>query len=379
MRGRRRFPDEGSSIVLKWRSLIAARFLLPLRPMKSLALLLAMLLASVAPAAADPRTDTDAALTELRTAEAALKSATASRTALGTRYEGELRTIDRLKKQRGSWRRDRELRDSLATSLETAKKLEAATAAQQRAQARRDKAKQRSLGAVDAELALTATEAARRQALTQERAKLAPATRVAAPAKKIILPDLAIDPLADPEELEQQAAAIRESEEALSAQVASLDQRAGRLAKAVDLRRQHARAEDLSEREEGQTRRGTFRSGRAEETNDSDGGSGPGAGGSPDGAPPNPTPDPPSEPTDRGLQPTLEDRIALAESSTVLGDVIDASSLESLRKAQASTDPAVRAAAAKKARDAAAAKLAELRKRRAAIEARARGLRGPAK
>lgn len=351
--------------------------------MKAVALLLAMLLVSVAPAAADSR-DTDAALTELRTAETSLKTATTNKAALGARYEGELRTIDRLKKQRGSWRRDRELRESLAASLETAKKLEAASAEQKRAELRRDRAKQRSLLAVDAELAQTATSATRRQALAQERARLAPTARVAAAAKKIVLPELAIDPLADPEELEQQAAAIRESEEALAVQVASLDQRAGRLSKAADLRRQHARAEDLSEREEGQTRRGTFRSGKDEQVPITDGGSGSGAGAPEPGsdpAPGDPAPGPtgPPEPGDRGLSPTLEDRIALAESSTVLGDVIDSASLESLRKAQASTDPAVRAAAAKKARDAAAAKLAELRKHRAAIEARARGLRAPAK
>lgn len=355
--------------------------------MKAVALLLAMLLVSVAPAAADSRGDTDAALTELRAAETSLKTATTNKAALGARYEGELRTIDRLKKQRGSWRRDRELRESLASSLETAKKLEAATAAEKLAELRRDKAKQRSLLAVDAELAQTATSAARRQALAQERARLAPTARVAAAAKKIVWPELAIDPLADPEELEQQAAAIRQSEEALAVQVASLDQRAGRLSKAADLRRQHARAEDLSEREEGQTRRGTFRSGKGEQAPNADGGFGGGAGsgaGAPDpGSDPgpgrDPEPAPAPEPSDRGLSPTLEDRIALAESSTVLGDVIDSASLESLRKAQASTDPAVRAAAAKKARDAAAAKLAELRKHRAAIEARARGLRAPSK
>lgn len=356
--------------------------------MKAVVLLVAMLLLGIAPAAADPRQDTDTALAELRTSEASVRTTTAARATLGARYEEELRTIDRLKKQRGSWRRDRQLRDSLAASLETAKKLEAATAEQQRAELRRDKAKQRTLIAVNAELKLT-PDTARQRTLVAERGRIAPpaagaGTRVA---KKIVLPDLEIDPLADPEELEQQAAAIRESEEALAVQVASLDQRASRLGKAADLRRQHARAEDLSEREEGQTRRGTFRSGRGAEQADSGGGpqgdggygSGNGSGsGSGPGGDPEPTPGPPPPVTplpERGLAPTAEDRLALAESSTVLGDVIDAASLESLRKAQASTDPAVRAAAAKKARDAASAKLEVLRKRRAAIEARARGLR----
>jgi hypothetical protein len=348
--------------------------------MKVVGLILALLVVGLAPAAADPRKDTDTAITELRAAEGSLRTAATTRTTLGARYEEELRTIDRLKKQRGSWRRDRQLRDSLAASLETAKQLEAATAEQKRAELRRDKAKQRTLVAVNAELK-QAPDQARLRTLTAERSRLAPPTTIA---KKIVLPELEIDPLADPEELEQQAAAIRESEEALAVQVASLDQRATRLGKAADLRRQHARAEDLSEREEGQTRRGTFRSGQrgveGDDIGDGDGASNPN--GQPDGGGnPGGIPEPSSPPAapDRVLAPNAEDRIALAESSTVLGDVIDAASLESLRKAQASADPAVRAAAAKRARDAAASKLELLRKHRAAIEARARGLRAPAK
>jgi hypothetical protein len=68
---------------------------------------------------------------------------------------------------------------------------------------------------------------------------------------------------------------------------------------------------------------------------------------------------------------------AFAESSLVLGDIIDAAALESLRKAQTSSDPAVRAAAAKQAYAAAAARLVTVRKQRAKIEERARSLRSP--
>ncbi len=353
-----------------------------------LVLLILALLLTGSVAVADPRQDTDKAMTELRTAEQSLRTAAAAKVALSGRYEEELRTIDRLKKQRGSWRRDRQLRDSLAVSLETAKKLEVATAEQKRAEARQQQAKQRTLLAVAAELR-TPADAARSAALTRERDRLAPA---AAPVRKIVLPELSIDPLADPEELEQQAAAIRESEAELAVQVASLDHRAARLGRAAELRKQHARASDLSEREQGQTRRGTFRE-NDRFSNDSGGDNGqPSNDGNSSGDPsPNPQgpggsgggeagiPPEPATPTPQELAPTLSDAIALAESSTVLGDVIDAASIESLRKAQVSADPAVRAAAAKKARDAAAAKLELLRKSRAAIEARARGLRAPSK
>jgi hypothetical protein len=355
--------------------------------MRLVLLVLALLLAG-SPAVADPRQDTDRAMAELRTAEQSLRNAAAVRATLGSRYEEELRTIDKLKKQRGSWRRDRQLRDSLAASLETAKKLEVATAEQKRAEARQLQAKQRTLTAVAAELRTPPADPARLATLTRERGRLAPTTRAApAAAKKIILPDLEIDPLADPEELEQQAAAIRESERALAVQVAVLDQRATRLGKASELRKQHARAGDLSEREEGQTRRGTFRENDRFGGEDSADGGGPEApapgNGSGDGGgsiPPPPSPEPAAPPPPPlELAPTVSDAVALAESSTVLGDVIDAASIESLRKAQGSADPVVRAAAARKARDAAAAKLELLRKHRAAIEARARGLRGPSK
>jgi hypothetical protein len=170
--------------------------------------------------------------------------------------------------------------------------------------------------------------------------------------------------------------------------LASLDQRATRLDKVAELRKQHKRAGDLTDREEGQTRRGQFSNNRGVNSEDAsnDGGFGsPNGNGDPRPGDPGPigNPDPPASPpivSDANdaqlLAPSPADIAALAESSTVLGDVIDATAIESLRKAQASSDPAVRAAAAKKARDAASAKLEQLRKHRAAIEARARGLRG---
>lgn len=349
--------------------------------MRTVLLILALLLVGT-PAVADQRQDTDTAIAQLHAAEQALNTATATKAALTGRYEAELRTIDRLKKQRGSWRRDRQLRDSLAASLETAKKLEAATAEQKRAESRKQQARKRTLIAVAAELPTAGGP--RVDMLTRKRNELQPAPPAA---KKIVLPDLTIDPLADPEELEQQAAAIRESEAALAVQVAMLDQRATRLDKTTELRRQHARAETLSEREEGQTRRGTFRNARGLDSESPGEGDGPnapspgGGSGSGSGGPIEPSLPPPSAPPPppATLAPSVSDARELAESSTVLGDVIDAAAIDSLRKAQGSSDPAVRAAAAKKARDAAAAKLEMLRKHRAAIEARARGLRAPAK
>lgn len=328
---------------------------------------------------ADARLDTDRALAAERKLDAEVATAKATRVALDARYQSELRKIDRLKKQRGSWRRDRELRESLAASLETAKKLEAITAQLTRASASQGQARRLVAAAVASELA-SATDPPRLAMLQRERARLAPPP---ARDKKIVLPELEIDPLADPEELEQQALAIRQSESALARQVALLEDRSRRFDQVAELRRQHERAESLAERDDARARRGagvplTRSNEDASPADSTDGsGSGSGSGGGPIIPPPASFP-PPTE-TSSGRTDTFagtaNEVALLAESSAVLGEVIDASALEALRKAQSSSDPKVRAAAAKQARDAAAAKLDHLRKQRALIEARARSLR----
>lgn len=334
-------------------------------------LLLLALLAG-GPAVADPRQDTDAAIATMRAAEQAMGAASVSHAALNARYQEELRAIDRIKKQRGSWRRDRQLRDSLAVSLDTAKRLEAAAAELQKAKQRQEQARRQAATVIVAELA-SPIAVSRLSQLTRERDRLVPA---AAASKKLVLPDLEIDPLADPEELEQQAASIRQSESILAAQVAALDQRSEQLGKVVELRRQHQRAAELSDREDGPTRRGAPRSARENTSGDSAGpagapiGEGSGGGSGSGGVPP----------VDSPARTTIssgDEIAAFAESSLVLGDIIDAAALESLRKAQTSSDPAVRAAAAKQAHAAAAARLVTVRKQRAKIEERARALRSP--
>lgn len=327
---------------------------------------------------ADARQDTDRALAAERKLDTEVATAKATRVALDARYQSELRKIDRLKKQRGSWRRDRELRESLASSLETAKKLEAITAQLTRASASQGQARRLVAAAVASELA-SAKDPARLAMLQRERTRLAPPP---ARDKKIVLPELEIDPLADPEELEQQALAIRQSEGALARQVALLEDRSRRFDQVAELRRQHERAESLAERDDARARRGagaqlTRSNDEADPTDSStDGaGSGSGSGGGDPIPPPTSVPGETSSGRTDTVAGTVNEVALLAESSAVLGEVIDASALEALRKAQSSSDPKVRAAAAKQARDAAAAKLDHLRKQRALIEARAKSLR----
>ena len=59
----------------------------------------------------------------------------------------------------------------------------------------------------------------------------------------------------------------------------------------------------------------------------------------------------------------------------MLGEVIDRSTIEGMMRASRSGDPAQRALAAKQAAGAVAARLEQLKKQRAAIEARAKALK----
>src|ERR1044071_3425444 len=70
---------------------------------------------------------TATAETAARSAEQLVTRLAAKREALARLYQDQLGQIDRLKNQRASWRRDRELRDRLSESLETANQLSAAT------------------------------------------------------------------------------------------------------------------------------------------------------------------------------------------------------------------------------------------------------------
>src|SRR5213078_1993416 len=154
-----------------------------------------------------------------KAAEHQVARATLSRASLAQRYKDELERIDRLKNQRASWRRDRELRDNLSDSLETANQLSAATRELERAKITLEQARRSYLAAIDAELG-AGTTPARAQQLAQTRAQLAPQVNVAP--RRIVIPDFDIDPLADPEELDQRAAELRAAEEELGRQIAGL-------------------------------------------------------------------------------------------------------------------------------------------------------------
>jgi hypothetical protein len=300
------------------------------------------------------------------------------RAQLAGKLAQQVAAVDSLKKQKASWRRDRALNTAQAAANDTANKLTALDknlAAAQRALAN---ARRTEVAVIDAELKAGAV-GTRADQLAKLRAQLVPAP--IAP-KKIVIPDAEIDPLADPDELERQVAAIVAAEKQLELQRKTLDQQHEDLVAVAELRQAHDRTVELSTRDDDQPHRGAQQSssrGANAETasptagasNDSAGGAGQGSGGSPT-----------SGGTtgggggDFGAD-TKGTTSSGFESSAVvaLGEVIDRSTIDGMLRAQRSGDPKQRAEAAARARDAVAKRLELLKKKRAMIEARAKQLR----
>jgi hypothetical protein len=324
------------------------------------------LVAAVSTAAwADPSATNKAQAAEVA-AEQRVAQLTAQRAQLNARYQEELAAIDRLKKSKASWRRDRELNTAQADAKDTGDKLAALDNQLAVAQKTVTAARGAVLQAIDVELP-TAT-GPRAQQLARLRAQLAPPKVV----KKIVIPDARIDPLADADELEQQARALEDSEDALARQVKELDAQAAELTHVAEIRKQHERAGDLAMREDDQPHRNAQSSaskGLADSQQvPSSGAPPPQQGGTSNGGG--------GGDSHTGAGEFSGDRGGFeTEASTVLIEVVDRATIEGLMRASRSGDPAQRALAAKQARDAVAARLAQLKKQRAAIEARAKALR----
>jgi hypothetical protein len=328
---------------------------------------LIVLVLAVAPAIASaqssPTSVTQKAQDDVRVTERRVTTLNANRNALAKQYEDQLRAVDRLKEQRASWRRDRELKDALAEARATATKLEAAARELGRATGQLA-AQRRSLArAIDAELA-TATAPVRIAELSAWKARLAPP----APKKnlqKIVIPDMEIDPLADPEELEQQAAELARAEEELARQAIGLDKQATELDEVAKLRKAHERAGDLARRDDDQPQRSAREGGTNRATAFGASDEAPEAGGSP----------PPGGGGDGGGTGDIQTPMFESDVTVVLSNVIDATTIETLTKASRSGDPAQRARAAKRARDAVNVRREQIRKKRAEIEAAAKARR----
>jgi len=324
----------------------------------------------------------DKAQAQVTTADAKVTQLLGQRGQLTARYQQQLATIDRLKKQKASWRRDRELNTAQADANDTAKRLTALDTQLQTSRKTQVNARAAAVRAIDAEIKAGA-KGTRGTQLADLRAKLAPPIPAA---KKIVIPDAEIDPLADPQELEQQAAAIAAVEKQLEAQRKGLDVQHKDLALVAELRGAHERAGELATRDDDNPQRGGSRtSGGSRSTETASGadsspqsGGGAGAGGA--GAGGGSGSAPPSN-EDPGGGSFGGDKLTTGGSfetnvAVALGEVIDRSTIDGLVRASKSGDPKKRAEAAKQARDAVAKRLEQLRKKRQEIEARAKQLRG---
>jgi hypothetical protein len=335
---------------------------------------LACVLAVAAPSAIARAQSADQAAATVTTADQKVSTLLGQRAQLTSRYQQQLAAVDRLKKQKASWRRDRELNAAQADANDTAKRLTALDTQLHIAQAGAVNARATAVRAIDAELA-NQPAPPRAAQLAGMRTKLAPP--LAAP-KKIVIPDAEIDPLADPQELEQQAAALAAVEKQLDTQRKVLDQQQKDLTLVAELRGAHERAGELATRDDDQPQRGSTRTSHNENAGASADSPAPTSGGAGSGASGGTSPPPQGGSTleDSGGGNDKTTGSIETNAAVALGEVVDRSTLDGLVRASHSGDPKQRAEAAKQARDAVAKRLEQLRKKRLEIEARARQLRG---
>jgi hypothetical protein len=275
-------------------------------------------------------------------------------------YDKQLAKIDRLKQMRASWRRDRMIRDQMSASHATAETL-AKVDARLRQLNRALRASRAALvRAIDKELAGPGPAAQRKASLLGWRRSAQKSLRRGA--KKIVIPDDHIDPLADPEELDYQAALLGQSEEQLNRELDRLSRQARRYRRMVTLQKTRKREADLGGFDNDQPRRTLSYAGNAradaQEGDIAD----------PSSAPPPQSEDgpwPSSGVPDSG-NPMFD---------VVLADVVDASTVRALKQAELSRDPGRKAQAAERARAQVKARLERIQKRRRLIESRAKTLR----
>lgn len=300
----------------------------------------------------------------------------ANKAKLVKQYQQKLAEIDRLKKQRASWRRDRLIRSRMSQSHGTAKQLSALDQRLRQIGATIRKREKALVAAIDRELAgaLSATRA--RDLRAWKRAANKGPRRSA---KKIVLPEDEIDPLADPEELEYQASLLRQSEDQLARELGKLEHQAKRYRHMVSLRKKFSRADELARFDDDRPRRG---SGRGADRSGANGAEAdttslpppPPSQPPPPSTEPNQTPDPGTD--DLGSDSGAENfSSADPMFDVVLADVVDASTIKALRAAGISSDPAVKAKAAERARAQVRARVERLRKRRKLMQKRAKRLR----
>ncbi len=322
------------------------------------------------PVAAQSAPATDRAAADTSRLERARLQKLSEKRMLERAYEAQLRELDRLKRSRASWNRDRQIRSRKAESQSTAARLSRADSELRTIDELLRRQRRALLAALDRESA-TRPSPARQAALDRMRAQVTAALKPRV--RKILVPDDTLDEMADPEELTEQIALIQQAEAELRREREALRQREDRYARMTRLRQQRERAGEMNELEEELGRR----TGRAERTPTAAGGQGdrdestaePGsgsdysgggsAGGGDDG---------PTEGGDSGAGGGVNEDGGFEQSSILLTDVVDSGTIDALRRAGRSSSPGRRADAAARARKQVEARLQRLERSRAIIQ-----------
>ena len=278
-----------------------------------------------------------------------LKAVRAEKAALRTVYNEQLAGVDKLKRARASWRRDRQLRDQMERSQKTALALKEVDRKLRARLTAVSKARKSLALAIDSELTQSPT-AQRQVYLRKMLGKVRVGLRKAP--KKISMPELELDEYADPEELLEQIALIERAEAKLAAEQKSLSRRADHFENMQALRAKRSRSDALGAFDNDGVRRSTShvasngdKRESAQDANNTPSGGG-GAGLSEGADSESPSPSPPGDSGDDFSEPDAD---SFAAASVVLADVVDSGTQDALRRAHRSKSPKTKALAAKRA------------------------------
>ncbi len=292
------------------------------------------------------RVASDRAENRYREAQRVSRSLSGQKQKLRKTYNSQLAEVDRLKRSRASWRRDRQLREQKARSQVTASALQSIDSKIRSQKARLLRERSRLTAILQREIRGGAS-GSRSLYLKKRVAALSP--RLRSVPKKISMPDLELDEFADPEELLAQIAGIERAEARLLREEKLLARRDQHYSHMERLAQKRQRSVELGAFDDDSVRRSTGRSGQASrvsgeadsaggagspapeagQSGDGFGGAGGGGGGSGEGS----------------------DLGGFAVSLVILSDVVDSETQVALQRAQRSTSPKTKAAAARRAKE----------------------------
>ena len=297
------------------------------------------------------------------------------RRALEQRLGAKTQEVVALKKQRASWSRDQKLGVRLREAQDLAAALDRKAEQIRGVDAQLRSERGALVNAANAELAGT-PGAARAQQLTRWRND---AQRQLGGPRRVEVADEDMSPLDDPEDLDEKAGTLADSEQRLRGEEARLERRASYYHKQAKLQRakQREKEQDLFDDEprRGGSSGGANRHGGGDIlANDPSSGAvsppvaQPGTGTQTPPPPPGNTPPPPATGG-------LTEGEAAEDASSVYADVVDPGTLVELERAERSGDPDNKATAAERALRDVRARADRLRAKRLEMEKRARLLR----